>query len=130
MRKFTTKKIKAINSRELFEQLFIDERGQLDEFEKDLADTTYLSEYNTLLTYMEYFGDGKRLPGTKCKDITQAKDIIKEYEFKSKHLRVYAIQLIKKKLVIIGGYKNSQPQDIKKFRSLKKHFLLSQNDKK
>ena len=130
MRKFVTKKIDAIHSRELFEQLFIDDKGQLDEFLKSLSGTTYLSEYRTLLTSMEYFGDGNRLPDTKYKDLTPSKEIIKEHEFKSKHLRIYAIQLSGKKLVIIGGYKNTQPQDIIRFRSLKEQFLTQQVNKK
>ena len=50
---------------------------------------------------------------------------VKEYEFKSKHLRVYAIQQINGKIIVLGGFKNNQKEDINKFRSLKKQYLDS-----
>jgi hypothetical protein len=119
MPKFTIAEIKAISCRQEFDQLVIDGEGQLDIFEKDLADTTYKSEFKTLLTYMEYLGNNGSLPKTKFRDVTPKGEKVKEYEFKSKHLRIY---------VILGGYKSSQDKDFIKFRSLKKQFLSSLNN--
>ena len=50
---------------------------------------------------------------------------VKEYEFKSRHLRVYAIQDSRGKLLVIGGFKNRQEKDLVKFRKLKDRYLDS-----
>jgi len=125
MPKFATERIKVISCRQEFDQLFIDGAGQLDIFENDLKGTTYQSEFKTLLTYMEYLGNNKSLPKTKFRDITPKGEKIKEYEFKSKHLRIYAIQKPKGKIIILGGYKTNQDKDFIKFRSLKRLLLIS-----
>jgi putative component of toxin-antitoxin plasmid stabilization module len=107
--------------------LVIDGKGQLASFEKDLAGTTFLTELKTILAYLEYAANGNLLPKTKMRDLTPAKDPVKEYEVKSKHLRVYFIQQSDGKLVIMGGQKNNQKKDIKKFRALKAHWLKQIN---
>jgi hypothetical protein len=59
--------------------------------------------------------------------------LVKECEFKTHHLRVYAIHEIDTgKIVIMGGYKTKQKQDINHFREVKKQYLNASelNDKK
>jgi hypothetical protein len=63
----------------------------------------------------------------KFKDITPHKETIKEYEIKTNDLRVYYMKDSSGNLVIIGGKKNSQPEDIKRFRAIKKAYLNSIN---
>ena len=64
------------------------------------------------------------LPNTKLRNLTPDKELIKEYELKTKHLRVYFIHLEKTgKIILIGGYKKEQTKDIDQFRSLKKQYL-------
>ena len=130
MSKFALKDIESINGKQTFNQLEVNGQKQLDNLEADLSDTTYISEFKTLLTYMEYTANNKTLPQTKFKDITPKKQQVKEYEFKSKHLRVYAIQQVNGKIIVLGGFKNNQKEDIKKFRSLKKQYLDSLIPKK
>ena len=74
---------------------------------------------------MEYLGNNKSLPKTKFRDVTPKGEKIKEYEFKSKHLRIYAIQKPMGKIIIPGGYKTNQAKDFIKFRSLKRQLLIS-----
>ncbi|OOV25053.1 hypothetical protein BXU11_16005 [Flavobacterium sp. LM5] len=130
MSKFALKDIESINGKQTFNQLEVNGQKQLDKFEADLSDTTYISEFKTLLTYMEYVANNKTLPQTKFKDITPKKQQVKEYEFKSKHLRVYAIQQTNGKIIVLGGFKNNQKDDINRFRSLKKQYLDSLIPKK
>lgn len=130
MAKFALSKIESVKGKQTFEQLVIDDVKQLDMFENDLSDTTYKGEFATILAYMEYVADNKYPPETKFKDITPKKQLVKEYEFKSKHLRVYAIQKAGGKIVILGGFKNQQKSDIPSFRSLKKLYLESLEPKK
>ena len=123
MPKFAINRIETLKCLQEFDQLIIDGEGQLDVFEKDLYDTTYLSEFKTLLTYMEYLGNNRSLPKTKFRDVTPKGEKIKEYEFKSKHLRIYAIQKLNGKIIILGGYKTNQDKDFIKFRALKKKYI-------
>ena len=125
MTKFTIERINAISCHQEFDQLVIAGTGQLDIFEKGLDDTTYQSEFKTLLAYMEYLGNNGTLPKTKFRDVTPKGEKVKEYEFKSKHLRIYAIQRNNGKIIILGGYKINQDKDFSRFRSLKKQLLTS-----
>ena len=74
---------------------------------------------------MESVSQLKPLPKTKFRELKGNKDKVKEYEFKSKHLRIYAIQQKNGKIVIMGGYKNTQTKDINTFRALKMQYLNS-----
>ncbi|MBK7883913.1 MAG: hypothetical protein IPJ81_08975 [Chitinophagaceae bacterium] len=127
MSKFVTQRVISINAKELVEQLVIDGIKQLDKFEKALKGTTYISEYRTILKYIEHAANGNSLPEKKFKLLKGVKDNIVEYEFKSKHIRVYAIQMPNNKIIIFLGYKNTQASDIISFRSLKKRYLESLN---
>ena len=125
MSKFTLKKIEAIQSKQEFVQLEINGVACLDLFEKTLLEKMYQSEYRTILTYMEYLGNGGVLPDKKFKNITPEKELVSEFEFKSKHLRIYCIQKLNGKIVILAGQKNTQPKDIRKFRAIKREYLNS-----
>ncbi|MGB4847382.1 MAG: hypothetical protein WBP41_05650 [Saprospiraceae bacterium] len=125
MIKFGLKKIESIHSKQQFDQLEIDGIGILDLFEKVLKGTTYQSEFKVMLTYMEYLGNSGLLPETKFKNITPVKESVSEYEFKSKHLRMYAIQKTGGKIIVLGGFKNTQKKDIIRFRAIKKAYLIA-----
>lgn len=125
MPKFESEKIKAINAREIVDQLKVDDTLVLDAYEKSLVGTTYNGEYLTLLKYIEHAANGNSLPNTKMRKYGGNKDGVTEYEFKSKHLRVWAIQQPHKKIVVLGGFKNSQANDESAFWALKKQFLES-----
>lgn len=123
---FTLKIIDAVKGKQTFEELVIDnDAGQLTQFECELIGTTYLTEYRTILSYMQFVADLKALPETKFRPLKGSKDGVKEYEFKSKHLRVYCIQKIAGKIVILCGKKTEQDTDLREFRSLKKQYLQS-----
>ena len=122
---FGARKIDAVKGRIPVRQLSINGIGQLDAFEADLKDTTYLPEYRTLLTYINFYAENGMLPPNKMKDITPGRATMKEYEFRTKHLRVYAIHGKEGKLILLCGYKNTQEKDIRKFRSLKERYFES-----
>lgn len=129
MPKFALKKIEAVDGKQQFFELIIDGVSQYEQFIAEISDNPqYMSEVRTILTYMNLVAELKVfLPKTKFRDITPGDSKIKEYEFKSEHLRVYAFHLeMKGKIVAYWGYKNSQTKDIGKFRSIKKSFAESQ----
>lgn len=77
----------------------------------------YLSQQKTILTYMTYLAQGNTLSQNKFRDITPDSEAV--CEFKSKHLRVYAIKKQNGRVIIWGGLKSTQKKDFKQFRSLK-----------
>lgn len=127
MSRFALRKVEAVQAKQELDELVVDGVGQLEAFESLLNETSarFLSEFRTLLTYMEYAANGNSLPDTKFKDVTPTDALTKEYEFKSKHLRVYAIKKTNGKIIVLGGFKTTQKVDFKRFRSLKEQYLNS-----
>lgn len=131
MSTFVLKKLEAVVGKQQFFELVVDDKSQFNDYCKAIKDNKqYYSELLKIFTLMNMVSQLKMLPQTKFKDITPNKESVKEYEFKSKHLRVYAFHMEKAgKIVAYGGYKNTQKDDIPKFRSYKSRYLKSiQND--
>lgn len=127
MSTFVLKKLEAVVGKQQFFELIVDNSSQFNEYCQAIKDNKqYYSELLKIFTLMNMVSQLKMLPQTKFKDITPNKELVKEYEFKSKHLRVYAFHMEKTgKIVAYGGYKNTQEDDIPKFRSYKSRYLKS-----
>ncbi|MGQ1908192.1 hypothetical protein ACT3CE_00245 [Marinifilum sp. RC60d5] len=125
MSKYSLNEIEGIEGKQNIYKLHIDELCMFDEFEEEIGNKgQYEEELYAIYSLMEDVADNKLLPKEKFRDITiSKKEKFKEYEFKSKHLRVYAIKAPDGKVVIMGGYKNRQKKDIKKFRSIKDKYI-------
>ena len=126
MNRFATKVVEEIKARELVEQLLIDGIGQLDLFERQLTGTTYKGEFISLIAFIQHFASGGN-PGKKVKYLKGVRDGVTEFEFIGKHLRIYAIQLTGKKIIIYGGTKKAadSSDNIAVFRNLKQKYLNS-----
>ena len=111
-------------------QLCIYGIGQLDLFERKLVGTTYSSEYKSLISFIQHFANGGD-PGKKVKYL-KGNDGPTEFEFISKHLRIYAIQRPGRKLIIYAGLKKGSDSrdNIVVFRSIKNEYLNTLNQKK
>ena len=129
MTTFVLRKLDAVVGRQQFFEL-VAGNSQFDSFCEEIRERKqYYSELLKIFTLMDLVSQLKMLPKTKFRDITPKNETVKEYEFKSKHLRIYAIQKTNGKIVILGGYKNNQNKDFLRFRSLKKQLLASLNYK-
>ena len=134
MDRFAMKKIENITGKQRFEQLVIYPvtmqdninldvvEGVWDKYEKDL-EVKYRNAFKGLETVMLRIADLQGMGYHRIKDITPANEYIKEYEFKFQDLRAYGIKIPNGKLIVLAGHKNTQREDIKKFRSLKRRFL-------
>lgn len=129
MPNFAVQKIEAIKGKQVFNKLIVDGISPLDEFEESLEEQ-YKTEMDSIYLYMEEVANLRALPRTKFRELTGVKDSTKEYEFKSHHLRVYAIKQPNCKLVVMCGYKNSQNEDITKFRELKRRYISQKTNTK
>jgi hypothetical protein len=130
MIKFEIRNVQEIKAREVVAQLCVYGTGQLDLLEKKIVGTTYAGEYRSLLAFIQHFANGGN-PGKKVKYL-KGNVGATEFEFISKHLRIYAIQLPGKKLIIYGGFKRSADSrdNIYVFRALKNEYLIFLSQKK
>lgn len=127
MPKFKLKKIEQVKGRNTFYKLIKDGNCEFDEFcdEMDKADM-YPSELKNIFTNMDLVANQIPLPKKKFKDITKSKSSIKEHEFKTKNLRVYAFQEKGTgKIIVCGGKKGTQKANIRHFRQIKRQYLNS-----
>lgn len=78
------------------------------------------------MKYVEHFANGHSV-GPKVKYLKGFTLGVKEFEFITKHLRLYVIQQPGKKLIIFGGIKQKadSSDNIAIFRNLKKAYLES-----
>ena len=126
---FALQIIKAIKGKQEFDKLVIDGICPFDEFERGL-ESIYLSELAGIYHNMQDVADLKSLPKEKFhfydRDKRQKnKDGVREFEFKSKHLRVYGITKPNGKIIITGGTKAKQDAEQNEFRKLKNQYLAS-----
>ena len=127
MSKFVLVNIDAVQGIQMFEKLVVDGVAPFDAFEDELEDQDKRS-LEKIYFYMNEIANMRTLPNTKFKDITPGKEDVKEYEFKEGNLRVYSIKKFGGKIIILGGYKNRQKKDLRKFRSLKEQYLNQETD--
>ncbi|MBK9109065.1 MAG: hypothetical protein IPM92_12050 [Saprospiraceae bacterium] len=122
---FTLKEIESIQGSIKFYDLVIDGVNQQEAFKESIKlNNQYMSEYKTILAYMDQLANLKTLPETKHRKLKGNKDTSTEYEFKSKHLRIYNYQHDGRgRVVVFWGLKTSQNQDLKTFRALKKSTI-------
>jgi putative component of toxin-antitoxin plasmid stabilization module len=126
---FTLANMDQVSGRIRFCKLIIDGSCQFDEFCAEIKrDGNLKGQLIGLYLNMNHVADLKRLPRQMFRDITPAKETVKEFEIKKGDLRVY---LIKEDghIVIISGKKSTQQEDIKRFRSIKKRYLDSKKIK-
>lgn len=132
MSKFELVNIDAVVGEQQFYKLKIDDCCPFDEFEKDV-EKVYKSEIMTLYSYMNQVAKLKSLPVQKFHFYDDGKKGYREFEFKSKHLRIYGIVIPGGKLIITGGTKANQTKDESIFRKYKKNYisyLKSNSDEK
>ena len=119
--------IEEIQGRISFFKLVADGVCLYDEFENNIRREGNLAgQLNIVQTRMYLVANLHSLPQEKFRPLKGCKDIFTEYEIKTKDLRVYLFKDVKTGHIIVwGGRKSTQTQDIKKFRNLKKAYLLS-----
>jgi len=125
MSKFALKYIDEIAGRLRIFKLLVNNHCEYDEFERQIeSEGSYASELVTIQTRLQEIADGKLLPKEKFRNITSKKELVKEYEVKTRHLRVYLFHEEKTgKVIVCGGKKITQKKDINHFRRIKKEYF-------
>lgn len=125
MNKFALRKLSQVKGKISFNILEIDGNCQFLEFCAQIEEDGNLrKQLATVMARMDQIANMQLLPVQKFRDITPKKETVKEFEIKTPGLRIY---LIKEEghIVILGGKKNTQGDDIKRFRSIKQRYLQS-----
>lgn len=126
MGRFRLKKIDEIVGKISFYMLIKDKICLFEEFEKVIIrESTFKSELDTIQTRMIQISNLVSMPDTKLKDITHNKDPYKNYEIKTKNLRVYYFKDFEGNIIVIGGKKSTQKKDIKKFKNILKEYYIN-----
>ena len=122
---FALIEIEEINGKLIIYKLLVDGVCPFEEFEKEIENEGNLkSELITIQTRLNDIADLKSLPETKFRDITPKKEKNKEYEIKTCNLRVYLFHDKKTgRIIVCGGKKGTQKEDIKHFRKIKKEYF-------
>lgn len=126
MSTFALEKVNEIKGKIDFFLLKIDGKSQFLAFEEQIkTEGNLLSELTTIQVRMQEMAEMRHpMPKTKCRELTPKGDAVKEYELKTKNLRVYLIhQEHKGRIIVLVGKKNTQPKDIKRFRKIKAAYL-------
>ena len=85
----------------------------------------YKVELVGIYNYMQNVADLKSVPYERFHFYDEGKNGVREFEFKSKHLRVYGITKVNGKIIITGGTKVNQRVDQNEFRRIKGLYLGS-----
>jgi hypothetical protein len=102
-----------------FYLLYKNGKNYFEEFVDSLKQKSDKDELAKILALMDCVNNNN-LPASKYRHITGGRyDRQDVYEFKSKHLRVYAIKVEPSYYIVLGGYKKGQEKDIAK---VFKHF--------
>lgn len=125
MSRFALKKIPEIKGRIPFSMLEVDGACQFEEFCSEIMEDGNLKkQLVTAFARMNQVSNLQRLPEQKFRDITPKSETVKEFEIKTNDLRIYLIKEIGH-ITIFGGKKNTQKEDIRQFRSIKRRYLQS-----
>lgn len=128
MSKFVLNDVETVKGKQSFKKLSIDGRCPFDEFEEEMC-KNFQSEVESIYAVMNNVANLKAVPTKRFHFYDDAKGGHREFEFKSRHLRVYGITIEDGKLIILGGTKAKQKKDESSFRNLKKQYLESLKSK-
>jgi len=131
MHTFALKRIEQVKGKVSFFKLEIDGVCEFDEFCENLENKKEERKLRTIYAIMESASNitPTRLPGAKFKELEGRPhgDNVKEYEIKKKPYRVYLFKDDEGNVIVFGGTKNNQKKDIKRFREIKKEYILSKS---
>jgi len=126
---FALRKIPEVSRKISVYKIIINGRCPYDEFEMVISrEATYGKELLTIQARLTEMAEGKLLPEQKFKNITPAGDLVKEYEIKTRNLRVYLFhEKNTGRIIVSGGKKVKQKSMIKYFRNIKRQYILKGN---
>ena len=122
MPEYRTERFDQINNPEYtYYKLYVDGKCAFDDFLKEIErNIVDKKSYSSIVAYMDSLGT-QMIPATKFNHIkgSKRKDL---FEFKKDRVRVYVINQKPNIYIVMGGYKNTQKNDISSFIQKTKDF--------
>lgn len=129
MVEYTLKDMEAVKGKQSFDMLVKDGTCLFEEFENNV-EAQYKGEIASLYAYMNAVANLQTLPNSHFHPYNRGDATVREFEFKKKHLRAYAIEKPGGKIVVLGGTKANQKNDQATFWKYKQQYIDSLNKKK
>lgn len=125
MHTFALIRIDQVKGKIKFYKLEIDGECEFDEFCEALENTDERKVLNTIYATMDSVANLSLLPKTKFRELKRRKasDKVKDYEIKKDAIRVYLFKDERGNIVVFGGSKNNQKEDIARLRRLKEEYI-------
>lgn len=125
MSTFALKKIEQVKGKINFYKLEIDGKCEFNEFCEALENAGERKALNTIYATMDSVANLKLLPRTKFRELKgrRTSDKVKDYEIKKDAIRIYLFKDDKGNIVVFGGSKNNQKEDIARLRRLKEEYI-------
>lgn len=121
MAEFSIQRMEEVGGSVAFCKLIRNGRCPFDEFCADIK-SSYRDELTTAYRLMDALSKGEKLPDRKF-HIWSIKGVsTRTFELKTKNLRIYIAAMSSGRIVVLGGYKNSQSKDAVKFESIMKEY--------
>jgi putative component of toxin-antitoxin plasmid stabilization module len=120
---FTLIRIQQAKGRLALYKLAADNECFFDKYCDELSrDGNLGKQLHRIFGLLEQVANLQRLSREQFRNITPPKELIKEFEIKTKDLRVYIIKE-QGHIIVFGGRKSTQREDIRRFRSIKRQYL-------
>jgi hypothetical protein len=125
MHTFALIRIDQVKGKINFYKLEINGECEFDEFCEALENTDERKVLNTIYATMDSVANLKLLPKTKFRELKgrRTSDKVKDYEIKKDAIRVYLFKDERGNIVVFGGSKNNQKEDIARLRRLKEEYI-------
>lgn len=98
-----------------------------DDYENEVEKNTAIAgQLKSVQAILYRVANNYDIPDTKFKKLEGCSDPYTEYEIKTKDLRVYLFKEEKTgNIIVTGGKKSTQRDDIRQFRNIKKQYIQS-----
>lgn len=125
MHTFVLIKIDQVKGKINFYKLEIDGECEFDEFCAAIEKADRSKILITIYAIMDSVANLSLLPKTKFRELKgrKASDKVKDYEIKKDAIRIYLFKDDKGNIVVFGGSKNNQKDDIARLRRLKEEYF-------
>ncbi|MCU0472505.1 MAG: hypothetical protein MUC93_03930 [Bacteroidales bacterium] len=125
MHTFALIRIEQVKGKINFYKLEIDGKCEFNEFCEALENADEKKALNTIYATMDSVANLKFLPRTKFRELKgrRTSDKVKDYEIKKDAIRIYLFKDDKGYIVVFGGSKNNQKEDIARLRRLKVEYI-------
>lgn len=127
MNRFALEEFQLIKGNTRFYKLKVNGVCLFDEFWEQIEREGNLAkQLKSAVTIMERISRNLPTPPDKFKPISDNHSLANEYEVKTKDLRIYLFRDRTGAIVVSGGKKSTQKQDINRFKNLTNEYLKSQ----